>query len=493
MSGPADLVLRGGEVHALDGSDRTAEAVAVRDGRVVRVGSDYEVGFLVGVETRVLDLDGRVVIPGFVDAHTHLPMVGRYERRADLRGVESVEGVLDRLRTAGAPPDATAADWRLGFSLDPDLPVDRAALDAFDGPTAAVTEDLHGAAVNAAALDALDVDADDGRLVEADVDRLFAATEPDREATRALVATAQRVAVRRGVTGVHDVVTRTRAPAVYRSMDRDGDLAVRVRLQYAASHLDAVTGAGLATNHGSERVETGAVKVFVDGSIASHTARLRDPYDDVDTRGEWVTPPADLRAVVDRAAGEGLQVAAHAIGDAAVEATLDAFEAAPGERHRVEHAELATDDHLARMAERGVVASMQPNFHRWAGDGGLYERRLGSARRDRTNRLTAARDAGVRLAFGSDCMPLSPLVGVHHAVTAPTDAQRLDVTAALRAYTGGGAYAGFAEDRRGTVAPGRDADLVALDGSPWTASDVRDVDVALTVVGGAVVYDGRNA
>jgi predicted amidohydrolase YtcJ len=142
------------------------------------------------------------------------------------------------------------------------------------------------------------------------------------------------------------------------------------------------------------------------------------------------------------------------------------------------------------MAAAGVVASVQPNFHRWAGEDGLYADRLGD-RRTETNRLRRLQDAGVRLAFGSDCMPLDPLMGVHHAVTAPTAAQRLGVTEALRAYTLGSAYAGFDEDRLGTVEPGKCADLVVLDESPWEADDIGGIDVALTVVDGRVVHDGR--
>ncbi|MFB6129724.1 MAG: amidohydrolase family protein, partial [Salinigranum sp.] len=144
-----------------------------------------------------------------------------------------------------------------------------------------------------------------------------------------------------------------------------------------------------------------------------------------------------------------------------------------------------------RFADLGVVASMQPNFHRWAGPGGLYDARLGE-RRTGTNRLGAFSEAGVPLALGSDCMPLSPLYGIDRAVNAPTADQRLGVTAALGAYTRGGAYAGFDEDRLGSIEVGKCADLVVLDRSPWEhEGEIERIDVALTVLDGAVVYDGR--
>ena len=134
---------------------------------------------------------------------------------------------------------------------------------------------------------------------------------------------------------------------------------------------------------------------------------------------------------------------------------------------------------------------MQPNFHRWAREGGLYDQRLGVDRRRQTNRFRRVLDHEIPLAFGSDCMPLDPLLGVHHAVTAPEPAQRLSVTEALRAYTRGAAYAGFDEDRLGTIEPGTRADLVVLDESPWAADRIDAIDVALTLVDGEIVFDDR--
>jgi predicted amidohydrolase YtcJ len=289
------------------------------------------------------------------------------------------------------------------------------------------------------------------------------------------------------------MVRRSHAPRVYRDLASDGDLTLRVRCNYWADHLDALVETGLRTNHGTGLVRVGAIKTYTDGSLGGRTARLSAPYADApDGRGEWVVDPAAVRDLFGAAENAGFQVAAHAIGDEAVDEVVDAFAAGdPTARHRIEHAELASDEAVDRMAEAGIVASVQPNFHRWADEEGLYADRLGD-RRTETNRLGRLHEAGVRLAFGSDCMPLDPLVGVHHAVNAPTDAQRLGVTDALRAYTLGSAYAGFDENRLGTVEPDKCADLVVLDASPWEAPrSIRDIDVTMTVVDGGVVYDGR--
>jgi hypothetical protein len=525
MTAPADLVLTNGEVHTLAEPDETYEAVAVRDGRIVRRTSTDEVDFLVGVETEVVDLAGRVCLPGFTDAHTHMTTLGRSLVHADLSTADSPGDAVELLRDRAG--DVADDEWVLGFGYDESTwdesrYLTRNDLDAVTGaqPVAAVREDMHVASLNSVALDRLldempaadvqtDAEGPTGVVVEEAVDPLYAAIEPGPAETRDLLESAQRYANERGVVGVHDMVRQSHAPGVYRAMDADDDLTLRVGLNYWSDHLDALLDLGERTNHGSEFVQMGAVKSYTDGSFGGRTAKVSEPYADAeegtggagdsadqsdDTTGSWVVPPAELQTLVTRADDAGLQFTAHAIGDEAVDAVLDAYEAceAPGEsRHRVEHAELASDDAIERFADSDVVASVQPNFLKWAGEGGLYEARLGD-RRTETNRYADLLSAGVHLAFGSDCMPLDPLLGVHHAVNAPAEAQRLDVTDALRAYTSGAAYAGFDEDRLGTVEVGKLADFVVLESSPWAQPDaIRDVDVALTLVDGEVVYDGR--
>ncbi|WP_435128068.1 amidohydrolase [Halobaculum sp. D14] len=511
MTAAADLVVTNAEIHTLGDPDETHEAMAVRDGRVVRLGSTYDVEFLAGVDTDTVNADGRVVLPGFIDAHTHLLMTGRSLVHADLSAADDADEAVDLLcdRAAELGDD----EWVLGFGYDETTWTDgrrltRDDLDAVSetAPVVAFREDLHVASVNGVVLDRfgddlppadVETEAGDptGVLVESAVDPIYEAIEPDADEARELLTAAQRHANERGVTAVHDMVRKSKAPEVYRGLDLDGDLSVRVRLNYWADHLDSLVDAGLRTNHGSDMVRVGGIKSYTDGSLGGHTAKLSEPYADApDETGQWVVSPDEVADLVARADDAGFQVTLHAIGDAAVDAALDAYAATdtPGEmRHRVEHAELSSDDAIDRFADLGVVASMQPNFHKWGFDGGLYDARLGDRRTD-ANRLPAYLDAGAPLAFGSDCMPLDPLLGVHYAVNAPSDGQSLGVTEALRAYTAGAAYAGFDEDRLGTLEPGKRADFVALDDSPWDRPDrIDDVDVALTAVDGDVVYDGR--
>ncbi|NHX36973.1 MULTISPECIES: amidohydrolase [Halolamina] len=514
MTEAADTVFVDGEIHTLTDPDETHEAVAVRDGEIVRLGATYDVEFLAGTGTEVVDLDGRVLLPGFIDAHTHLTTVGKYLVHADLSAADDLDSAVSTLREHAAETDAPEdSAWVRGYGYDEstwpeDRYLDREDLDAVSEtrPVVAFREDMHVASVNSVVLDRYAEEMasanlhDEGGeltgvLVEEAVDVLYEAVAPDAEETGRLVAAAQAHANERGVTGIHDMVRGSYAPEVYREMELAGDLSLRVRLNYWADHLDALIETGLRTNHGSEMVRTGAIKTYSDGSFGGRTARVSEPYDDApEEHGSWVVDPDELNEIVQRADDAGFQVTAHAIGDVAIDAVLDAFAATDdpgGMRHRVEHVELASDEAIQRFADMDVVASVQPNFLKWAKDGGLYESRLGP-RRAETNRYALLDGAGAPLTFGSDCMPLDPLLGIHHAVTTDVDAQRLSVTEALRAYTLGAAYAGFDEERLGTVEPGKLADFTVLERSPWEhAEEIREIDVAMTVVDGEVVHDAR--
>jgi predicted amidohydrolase YtcJ len=517
MTDPADLVVTNAEVHTLADPDETHEAFAVRDGRVVRVGTTYDVEFLAGADTETVDAGGRVVLPGLIDAHTHLLNSGRLLVHADLSAADSPAEAVDLLRERAAEVDAAGDgdDWVLGFGYDESTWDEPRYLTREDlhevsetAPVVAFREDMHVASVNDAVFDRLREEMPDddvhaagpndeptGVIVEEAVDPVYAAIEPGAEEAEALIRAAQANANERGVTAVHDMVRQSKAPEVYRALDLAGDLSLRVRLNYWADHLDSLIDAGMRTNHGSDMVQVGGVKSYTDGTFGGRTARLHEPYaDDAEETGTWVLDPEGIADLVARADDHGFQVTLHAIGDAAIDAVLDAYEetADPGAaRHRVEHSELASDEAIERMADLGVVASMQPNFHKWGFEDGLYDDRLGDRRTD-ANRLPAYLEAGAPLAFGSDCMPLDPLLGVHYAVNAPTEGQSLGVTEALRAYTGGAAYAGFDEGDLGTLEPGARADFVLLEASPWEHADaIRDIDVAATAVDGEIVYDGR--
>lgn len=506
MTDPADLVIRNAEIHTLAPSgDEIHDAVAVRDGEIVRVADEYEIDFLEGVETTVYDVGGRVVTPGLIDAHTHLTSVGRYEVHADLRSVDGPAEAVDRLAAQARDTDG----WIQGYGFDESTWAESRYLRRDDldqvsetRPVLAVREDGHTAAVNSPALDRLeealpeaDIQREGGSptgvIVEEAVDVVRDAVAPDREETRELVLAARDIAHERGITGIHDMVRDSHAPAVYRSLAVEEQLALRVRLNYWSNHLPALTELGLTTNHGSAWVQTGAIKSFTDGSFGGRTAKVSEPYADGDGTGQWVVEPAELDRLIEQATEAGFQVTVHAIGDEAVKETLAVFDrySEPGDRHRIEHVELADDAQVSRFEEIGAVASMQPNFLKWARDGGLYETRLGPERTAKTDRLGVFNGADVPLALGSDCMPMDPLFGIMQAVTAPYEDQQLSVTEAFRGYTYGAAYAGFDEDRLGSIESGKLADMVILEGDPWESpAALENTSVAATIVDGEVTY-----
>ena len=550
MTAAADRLFVNGEIHSLTEPDETYAAVAVRDGRIVRLGRTHDVAFLEGIDTDVIDLDGRVLLPGFIDAHTHLTTVGRYLVHADLSAATSPDDAVSLLAARAAEigstdpdenestdpdenestasADTPADDWVLGYGYDESTWGDsryltRSDLDrvSTDRPVAAFREDMHVAAVNGVGFDrvsdALAVCPDEtvptkadtpfaeggeptGVLLESAIDPVYEAVEPDLAATREVISAALADCATNGITGFHDMVRNSHAPRVYRELDAHGELTARVRINYWSTHLDALREVGLTTNDGDEFVQTGAIKSYTDGSFGGRTAKLSEPYADAPQEsGQWVVEPAALESVVADATAAGYQFTAHAIGDEAIDAVLDAYEhsavgsSTSAARHRIEHVELASDEAISRLADSGAVASVQPNFLKWAGPDGLYDARIGE-RRTETNRYRDLLESGVHLAFGSDGMPMDPLLGVHYAVNAPADTQRLTVTDALRAYTLGSAYAGFDADRLGTIEPDKRADFVALDSSPWESPEsIRDIGVAMTVVNGDVVYDGRTA
>ena len=514
----ATLVLTNARVHRMGASagesepaTPDAETVVIGDGRILAVGDDGPGREATTSDTKTIDLDGRTVLPGFIDAHTHLLHEGMTQVHADLASATSREEAIERLHTHAEQVDPEAS-WIIGLGFDEstwpsETSLTRTDLDEISAsrPVAAIRVDMHTAVVNSVALNRFgDRLADEhvrtangkptGVIVEDALDIIEPVTDPSRSAIRGLLTSAVDRATSLGITAVHDKVRNRHVPRAYRELDLADELDIRVRIDYWRDFLDALDETGLVSNHGSEKVTVGAIKSFTDGSIGGRTARVSEPYRDesTDNRGQWVVEPDTFRDVVTRASEAGFQLAIHAIGDEAIDLAVDELARTDGPRHRIEHVELASDTAIERMAEAGIVASMQPNFHRWARDGGLYETALGAERTRVSNQLHRMVEAGVPLAFGSDCMPMDPLYGIHHAVNAPSEHQSLSVTEAVRAYTSGAAFAGFDEDRLGSIDPGMCADIVVLDESPWqTPTEIETIDVALTIVDGTIVYDGR--
>jgi len=499
----ADLAFVNGRLFAPDHDQ--AQALAVRDGRILALGSDRQVRALVAETTRVVDLEGKALLPGFVDAHTHLLTTGLQRTFYLDAHTASLDDLLQKVEAAARqrPP----GQWIVGRGWDESTwkAAQYPSLDDLDRvapqhPVALIRVCGHILSVNSAALKAVVLDDNAGTVdrahgwlrEESAWNFLDDHVEPDlNERVKALEAGIAH-AHAHGVTSIHDVVD-TKVIQAYGVLQRAGKLNLRVRLNLVRETFDALLKTGLRGEFGGDFLRLGALKLFADGSIGARNAALLEPYlGQPRTRGELVYPQQDLVAWLKKGHENGFQLMVHAIGDGAIERVLDAYEAvgiAPQHRARVEHLELPHQRHLERMERLGVVASMQPNFLQWSGAGKLYEQRLGAERDALIDPHRRVLERAAPLAFGSDSMPLDPLYGVRLVVNAPHEAQRLSLEQALRSYTSGGAYAGRCETTLGTLELGQAADLVVLSEDPFASPQALErCRVEQTYVAGQQVY-----
>jgi predicted amidohydrolase YtcJ len=503
QAGP-DLILVHGRVHTLGGAG-TAEAIAISAGRITAIGRDEEVRPLASPKTRLIDLGGRTVLPGFVDAHTHLVSTGLVKTAyLDLSGAHSLSALLEIVRAAGE--ERAAGEWLIGRGWEesrwPERRyVIRQDLDrvAPDRPVALFRVDGHLLSVNSKALELVRLpgefagraDLERGLLWEEAAWWFHEQIEPEQEELERAILAGARLAHSLGITSVHDIVKPGYIRA-YQRLRAAGRLKLRVYLNLGAEAARKLLEAGLHTGFGDEWLRLGGMKVFADGSIGAGTAALSGPYLDRPGEGQLNYTDEELLQLVQEAHAHGWQVLAHAIGDRAIEQVLRAYGrvgVTAADRYRIEHFELAGDEQLERAARLGLIASMQPNFLKWAKPGDLYEARLGKERTSRISPHRLALDSGLKLALGSDCMPLGPLFGIHQAVNAPHPAQRLTVEEAIQGYTLGGAYASFEEGLKGSLEPGKLADLVVLAGDPFEQpQSLEELQVEMTFIGGELVF-----
>jgi hypothetical protein len=504
----ADLILAGGRIRTLGRSGlRSWTHLAVTEGLVLAAGGP-EVLELSGSRTRLVDLEGAAVLPGFNDPHAHVVYHALSSYGADLSGSRSIAELQGRLRRKAARLAPGA--WLLGrgyseLELAEERPPHRSELDAVTGDRPCFIDHRggHSRVANSAALraaglgagssdppgGALGREADgslDGRLLESAM-RLVADGQPPPpfEQRHSGVQATLRLLSSRGITSVGAAVNRGFAGdhRAYATLAEEGKLKVRVNEFLSWELLPALRRLGFASGSAGNMVRMGPVKVFVDGGAGSGSGAFRTGD------GPWRTTPAELAAMVGDANAAGLQVAAHCVGDGAIEAMVEAVEAAQaihrrGLRHRVEHCTLCPPDLQRRMAAAGMVAVMQPLF---AGLGrARLAEELGSAA---SASLAAHRDllaAGVRVAFSSD-LPVvadpNPWAGIAAAVTDSPLA--LSPLQALRAYTVTGAWTSFEEGVKGTLEEGRLADFqvyardpLKLPPSEWPALRPRLVALA---------------
>ncbi len=532
-SGPADLVLTGGRIWTGVPGETGVTAIAMRGGRILAVGTDPEIEVLAGPATERISLDGRRVVPGFLDAHTHFLEGGFSLSAVQLRDAATPDEFTRRIGAfAAAHPD----EWILHGTWDHELwggeLPRRDWIDAVspETPVFVTRLDGHMGLANSRALELAGVTAatpdpaggtivryPDGRptgvLKDAAQELVVRAVPPPSDAARdrALTAAAE-YALARGVTFVTDMGSSTAMEtwenlATYRRAHGQGALPLRVYSLVPIATWSRLVEYVAAEGRGDDRLRWGGVKGYVDGSLGSTTAWFYAPYDDEPgTAGLMVTDTAELRADILGADASNLHVIVHAIGDRANDWLLDVFAEARAahperdSRFRVEHAQHLSREAIARFASEGVIPSMQP-YHA-IDDGRWAVKRIGPERIKTTYAFRELLDARAPLALGSDwtVAPIDPLLGIYAAVTRRTidganpdgwvPEQKITVEEALSGYTRGGAYAASLEETLGTLEPGKYADLAVLSDDILSIDpvEIERVRVELTMVDGVVAY-----
>jgi predicted amidohydrolase YtcJ len=507
-----------------------AEAIAIRGDRIAVVGTNADVRLALGA-TQPIDAHGQMVTPGFIDSHVHFLGGGYQLASVQLRDASTPAEFIRRIKAFAAtvPPGTwiTGGDWDHQLwggelprhewvdSVTPNNPVWIGRLDGHMGlanvlamrtaKVTSATRDVSGGTI------VRDARGAPTGIFKDNAQDIIGNAMPDATPEmndRALNAAMHYVA-EQGVTSVAHMGTWGDL-AVFERAHKAGTMITRISAAVPLATWERLRDTVAARGRGDDWLHIGSLKGFADGSLGSHTAAFLQAYTDVPSdSGLWVTQPADLYAWTSGADKAGLQVIVHAIGDRAIRTQLDIDERVEREdgardrRFRIEHAQHIAPSDIPRFATLHVIASMQP-YHA-IDDGRWAETVIGHERSKTTYAFRSLLDSGARLAFGSDwdVAPPIPLYGIYAAVTRRTlddknpdgwiPEQKIGVEDALRAYTTGGAYAMFAERTRGSLEPGKLADLVMIDQdiTRIAPEKIRVARVMMTVVGGKVVYERK--
>ena len=530
----ADLIITNAKVWTVDKAHPTAQAVAVLGDRVVAVGSNAEVEVLRGTTTKVIDAGGKLLLPGFNDAHVHFVDGGSQLDSVQLNDAANTDEFVRRI--AEQAKKTPKGEWIKGGDWDetkwspPKLPT-KELIDPVtpDNPAFLGRYDGHSALANSAALRLAGITSQTpeppggeivrdaqgnptGDLKDSAMDLVFKVIPPlSHEQRLRAVRRALEYAASLGVTSVQNMNPEYADIAAYSELLQNDELSTRI---YAAPLIDQVDDQvkiGIRHAFGGPYLRIGAVKAFADGSLGSRTAYFFEPYSDEPGNhgllNELMQPLSLMRDRMMKADAAGLQICTHAIGDRAISTVLDLYtdvvKAHRGmeRRFRIEHAQHMAEKDFARFAQLDVIASVQP--YQAIDDGRWAETYIGHDRASRTYAFRTFLNHGVHLAFGTDwdVAPLNPLLTVYAAVTRATldgknpngwfPEQKLTVEEAVEAYTTGSAYAEFQEKEKGSITPGKLADMVMLSDDIFTIDPVkiRDVKVLKTIVGGRLVWD----
>jgi predicted amidohydrolase YtcJ len=530
----ADLIITNAKIWTVDKSFPTAQAVAVLGDRIVAVSSNADVDAWRGPNTRLIDAKGKLLLPGFNDAHVHFVSGGMQLTNIQLNDATSAEEFARRIgerakitpkgewiqggnwdETKWNPANMPAKD--LIDALTPDTPVFVSRYDGHMGLAnslalklagiTAKTPDPHGGTI------VRDAHGNPtGALKDAATDYIDKVIPPlSHEQRVKIVKRALAHAASLGVTSVQHMVASYEDIAVYSELLQRGELTARIYAAPLITHVEDQSKLGIGHAFGGSYLRIGALKAFADGSLGSGTAYFYEPFlNQGNNRGllsDEMQPISLMRDRYLEADAAGLQICTHAIGDEGISTILDLYAdviKAHGEsdrRFRIEHAQHMAAKDFERFAQLHVIASVQP-YHA-IDDGRFAESHIGHDRASRTYAFRTFLDHGVRLAFGTDweVAPLNPMLGLYAAVTRATldgknpngwfPEQKMTIAESVEAYTMGSAYAEFQEKEKGSITVGKLADMVLLSDDIFSIAPekIRDVKVLKTVVGGKLVYD----
>lgn len=534
----ADLIIQNARIWTVDPSLPEAESVAILGDRIVAVGSNQQVDAWHGPQTRVVDAAGKRLLPGFNDAHVHFTDGGAQLDSVELNDATSPQEFARRIGERATK--TTKGEWVLGGDWDEtkwspaELPT-KELIDAVTPamPVAVNRYDGHMVLANSLALKLAGITAQTpdptggvivrdkqgnptGALKDAAEDLLFKAVPPpSHDQRRHAIERALEHAASLGVTSVQHMNPDYADIAIYSELLDEGKLTTRIYAAPLITQVDDQVKIGIRRAFGGPYLRIGAVKAYSDGSLGSTTAYFFEPYSDQPgNRGllsDEMHPISLMQDRMMRADTAGLQICTHAIGDAGISAILDIYAAIEKEhgsrdrRWRIEHSQHLAVKDFDRFAQLHVIASVQP-YHA-IDDGRWAEGRIGHDRASRTYAFRTLLNHGVRLAFGTDweVAPLNPMLTLYAATTRATldgknpdgwfPEQKLTIKEAIEAYTMGSAYAEFQESEKGSITPGKLADMVLLSDDVLSIDPVkiRDVKVFKTWVGGKLTYDNGAA
>jgi predicted amidohydrolase YtcJ len=528
----AALVLTNGLIHTQDPRQPLVSAVAIRDGKIMALGNDADMKDLLGSGGEWLDLNGRCVLPGFVDAHVHFEGFALSLQRVNLAGTANLDQALERIAARAGEQEAgvwlegrgwNQTDWPDGaFPTASDLDQLIAHRPVYLSHKSGHAAWVNSLALKIAGITAATADPPGGQIQRDQqgqptgilfeeamglVSRNF--PRPTVEQVVAAMRQAQEFCFRAGLTGLHDFDGR-RCFRALQYLHLNGELSLRIAKNIPVKYIDEAVGLGLRTGFGDDNLWIGGVKMFADGALGPRTAAMLAPYEgEPDNLGIVVTDKEEMYAHASKASANGLSLTVHAIGDRANHDILDVYEAVRGEeaardqpilRHRIEHVQILHPDDFERLAGLSVIASMQP-IHATS-DMDMADRFWG-ARNQNSYAWRTVMNTGATLAFGSDAPvdPIEPLKGIYAGVSRqrPDGSpgpegwypdQRLTMAETIAAFTLGAAVAGNRESRLGSLEAGKWADLTILDQDIFSipTAEIPAVQVEGTVIGGKFVH-----